>query len=679
MRDKLRINKIAIFLLLFLLALPPLARAQEAMTAYARRGSNITLRLDWRSNNYGTILWQRSTDGTNWTDIPGATTTAYTYRPTTEQYIRAVISGDQACQPIIKAYHIKLTNINTDIAEITQNSVTFDVSGLTIPKEDIVEWGVCHNYYGLSRSSENSYREKMGTTLPEGDEMALTCTGLQPNTKNSVRLYFKTKDGSIVFSSSKIVETAPGLEWNTKDWQIGKNSVTAKFRVAGSSATSVSFRFGTPGNITSYTPVLGDDGIYTVNITGLAPATDYQATVTADVDGDEQTIAKTVRTWTDYSTYTVDNTVKPVSHRIVWDRNNRIQLSPDNIQAEYARLVRVSPDTILLTYHGGDGTAVNTDHWRNIYLQRSTDGGKTWSQAEKLMDASNKYSNMSNGWNRFSDPTFTRLTNGWILMQFIGNANPETNDNCRVLISISKDGGQTWGDPVTIGTGRTWEPQIVQLPGGELELLVSSEAYWWDHQRNNLYQEILCSRSTDNGQTWTAFTRASYNPGKRDGMPVPILMQGNKGVLFTIESINSNESPTLVHRELDGEWNTQDWNGRYDSHRWVAEPIRGAAAPYCLQLPTGEIVVMGHNNQSGSTWQTNRESVCIGDNTGHNFKYRTMPFSSLPSQNGAYYGSLFLKDSNTIWLAYSHSVYNGSDCTKNCIEYIQGTIEEDIK
>lgn len=675
MRNKLQINKIGILLLLSL-ALPYSVKADDAMTAYARRNSNITLRLDWRTGNYGSIVWQRSADGTNWTDIPGATGTAYTYRPTTEQYIRAVINGDEACQPIIKSYHIKLTNINADISEITNNSVTFNVSGLTIPKEDIVEWGVCHNYYGLSRSSENTYREKMGSTLPDGDDMVLTCTGLEPNSKNSVRLYFKTKDGSVVFSSSKIVETLPGLEWNTQDWQIGKNSVTAKFKVAGGSATSVNFQFGTPGNITSYTPVLGSDGIYTVDITGLNPATDYQATVTADVDGDEQTITKTIRTWTDYSTYTVDNTVKPVSHRIVWDRNNRIQLSPDNIQAEYARLVRVSADTILLTYHGGDGTAVNTDHWHDIYLQRSTDGGKTWSNAEKLMDASKVYSNMSNGWNRFSDPTFTRLSNGWILMQFIGNANPETNDNCRVLVSISKDGGQTWGDPITVGTGRTWEPQIVQLPGGELELLVSSEAYWWDHQRNNLFQEILCSRSTDNGQTWTAFTRASYNPGKRDGMPVPILMQGNKGILFSIESINSNESPSLIHRDLDGEWNTKDWDGTYDSRRWVAETIRGAAAPYCLQLPTGEIIVMGHTNQNGSTWQTNREAVCIGDNTGHNFKYRTLPFSTLPSQNGAYYGSLFLKDNNTIWLAYSHSIYDGNDCTKNCIEYIEGRIEE---
>ena len=62
-------------------------------------------------------------------------------------------------------------------------------------------------------------------------------------------------------------------------------------------------------------------------------------------------------------------------------------------------------------------------------------------------------------------------------MQFIGNANPETNPNCQVFVSISKDNGNTWGDPITVGRGRCWEPQIVQLPGGELELLVSSEAF----------------------------------------------------------------------------------------------------------------------------------------------------------------------------------------------------------
>ena len=86
---------------------------------------------------------------------------------------------------------------------------------------------------------------------------------------------------------------------------------------------------------------------------------------------------------------------------------------------------------------------------------------------------------------------------------------------------------------------------------------------------------------------------------------------------------------------------------------------------------------MGHMNPSGSVWQTNREAACIGDNTGHGFKHRTLPFTALPASHGAYYGSLFLKDANTVWLAYTHSIYNGSVNQKNTIEAIEGRIEAD--
>lgn len=655
------------------------AVADEATTTYARSGMSTTLALKWTSNNYGTIKWQTSTDGTTWTDIAGANATAYTFQPQKDTWIRVVVNGDKACKPIIKTYLVKTATFSVTNIETTASTATFEISGLNVPKSEITEWGFCHNYNGLSRTYRNMYSQRGGNTLPDGDTFELTCDRLQPNQKHSVRVYFKTRGGSTIYGPSKIVSTLPGIEWSSENWEIGKTAVTMRFRVSGYSGNipTMKLLFGTKGNMKSYTPTSEGNGLWSAKIEGLQPATSYEAQLTADVDGDEQTITKTVRTWTDYSTYNVDPTVKPVSHKIVWNRNDRIQLSPDNIQAEYPRLQRVSADSILLTYHGGDGTAVNTDHWQDIYLQRSTDNGATWSTPEKLMDHTKRMSNDAYGWHRFADPTFTRLKNGWILMQFIGNANPETNNNCQVFVCISKDGGNTWGNPITVGRGRTWEPQIVQLPGGELELLVSSEAYWWDNQRNNLFQEILCSRSTDNGETWTTFKRASYNPGKRDGMPVPVVMQGNKGILYSIESINSNENPSLIWRALDGEWDANDWDGKYDDNRWVAEPIRGGCAPFAIQIPTGEIVVMGHLGQSGNTWQTNRSQVCIGDNTGHNFKYRTMPFSSLPYGEGAYYSSFFLKDTDTIWLAISHSYYSGNDCKKNVVEYIEGKIVED--
>jgi hypothetical protein len=654
--------------------------AQEVITTYARSKMSTTLSLNWSSSNYGSIRWQTSGDGGNtWSDISGATDKSYTFVPTTDSWIRVVVDGDKACKPIVKTYNVKVGTFDVDLVQTGATSAVFEISGLTIPKDEVIEWGFCHNYYNLSRTYTNMYREAVGTSLPAGDTFQLTCPDLIPNSKNSVRVYLKTKNGTIIYGPSKITETLPGLVWSTEGWSIAKTSVTVKFKLAGytGNASSVNFQFGTADDMKTYTATADNDNIYSATITGLKPATDYIATVSADLDGDKQTITKSVRTWTDYSTYVVDQTVNPVSHKINWNRTNLIQLSPDNIQAEYPRLVRVSADSILLTYHGGDGTATNTDHWQDIYLQRSTDNGQTWSVPEKLMDHSKTFSNQSNGWNRFSDPTFTRLKNGWILMQFIGNANPETNNNCQVFISISKDGGITWGDPITVGRGRTWEPQIVQLPGGELELLVSSEAYWWDNQRNNLYQEILCARSSDNGQTWTSFSRASYNPGKRDGMPVPIVLQGNKGVLFSIESINSNENPSLIYRSLDGDWDSSDWDGIYDSNRWIAEIIRGACAPFSIQLPTGEVVVMGHLNQSGSVWQTCRSQVCIGDNTGHNFKYRTLPFSNMAYGEGAYYSSFFLKNENTVWLAITHSIYDGSNCIKNTVEYIEGDIVEE--
>ena len=98
--------------------------------------------------------------------------------------------------------------------------------------------------------------------------------------------------------------------------------------------------------------------------------------------------------------------------------------------------MRVNDNTLLLTYHGGDGTDGNTDHWQNIYLQRSADNGQTWSSPEKMMDYSKKFSTLDYGWKRFADPPFTLLSNGWILMQFVGNDNPETNQNCQVFVSI---------------------------------------------------------------------------------------------------------------------------------------------------------------------------------------------------------------------------------------------------
>lgn len=669
-----------LFLLALALAFSFNCFAQRSVTHYAKASLNTTLNLHWTPANYGTVQWQQSKDkGTTWTNIANATSPTYTFKTgaSGETWLRVVVNGDEACEPYTETHIVKVVNFTVNLEETAAFGATFSVSGLNIPASEIVEYGYCANYNGLSRAYTSMPRTAIGTTLPEGNPFEVTCEGLLPAKSYSVRLYFKTADGSIVFGPGKLVKTLPGIEWDTEGWAISKNTITARFKVSGLSgaAPQMRFEFGTEGNMKTYSTaaVTGQTMTFrTTMLRNLQPATQYIARVWADLDGDEQVIEKTVTTLPDYSTYPVDNTVKPVGHRIVWQNaRTPIQLNPDNIQAEYPRMLRISADTLLLAYHGGDGAGRGVDHWHNIYLCRSIDNGKTWSEPEKLMDNTKTW---THSWFRFCNPELVKLQNGWVLMTFGGNGNPETNENCEVLVMISKDSGQTWGDPITVMRGRTWEPMIVQLPGGDLELLVSSEAAWWPDNQGP--QEIRSARSTDNGQTWTTSVRATYNPGMRDGMPVIVNLQGNKGVLFSIECPGSNVTPSLVHRNLKDPWENGDWDRREDSERWHNNNIEGGCAPHMIQLTTGEIVMAAHNGQNGSVWQTCRSQVSIGDNTGHNFGSRTIPFSWLPAGQGAYYASLFQKDEETIWLIISHSTYDGTVCTKNTIEYIEGKIVE---
>lgn len=50
---------------------------------YARSNQAVVLDLQWGARNYGTIQWQRSTDGgATWTDVKGATSATYTFKMT---------------------------------------------------------------------------------------------------------------------------------------------------------------------------------------------------------------------------------------------------------------------------------------------------------------------------------------------------------------------------------------------------------------------------------------------------------------------------------------------------------------------------------------------------------------------------------------------------------------------
>lgn len=669
--------KLRYILATVLTALLPAMASADRIVSYARANQNVTLDLGWTSDNYGDIKWQVSTDnGNTWSDVAGANGVTYTFKVTSPVVCRAVVSGDPSCPPATSEREIKLVNFNADVVTVGSYSAELEISQADFNGAEIVEYGFTAAMQGVGRTYSIIPRNKVGDALPQGNTFTIECTGLLPSTQYSVRPYFVTADGSVIFGAGKLATTIGGIAWDTEDWIIEKDKVQVPFSLPGVDGNpQPEIWFGKDRNsLTKYNvESLGNGKYRSELIAGLEPGTAYVAVAKATVDGDVVELSKTVKTWSDYSSFKVDETVKPVSHVVEWDAEKKLVcLTPENLQVEYPRMCRVDENKILLTYHGGA-----TDHWQNSYLRKSYDNGKTWSDPVTIYSINNAFHGCN--YHRICNPEMTRLQNGWIILTVVANGNPEGNQNTKVLACLSKDGGETWGDPIIVGRGRTWEPQVVQMPNGELELLVSSEAYWWDHQRDNLFQEILSSRSTDNGETWTTYKRASYKPGARDGMPVAVVMQGNKGVLFVEESVNGNIPPSLVHRPLDGEWDTADWDNVEDDDRWLTSINNYAGAPYMIQLPTGEFLIMAHTNQTGSVWQTNRPQVIMADNTGHNFKYSRLPLSGsnpLPAGTGAYYNSFFLYDNETVWLLITRATYNGDVRVDSDVMLLEGKIVE---
>lgn len=640
--------------------------------SYAREGQQVTFKLAWTASNYGTITWQSSDDGgQNWNTIYDAASPELkvTASATSPSLYRAVVVGDPSCPALTEEREIKLVDLSGTHTETGRDYAVIEVNATGIDSSDLAEYGFACATGGINRPYTLVPRTKVGDTF-ESDKITMKCEGLEAGTAYDIRPYFKTNDGSIVFGDAHSVTTGDGIRFEREGWVIEKNSVTIPFTVTGSIQGAPELWFGPNRDSLKKYNInrAGGKGYRSVAITDLEPATTYIAVLRATVDGEQVEVEKTVRTWTDYSTYEVDKSVKPVTHNVVWDTKNMICLTPEDMQVEYPRMCRVNENTILLAYHGGE-----TDHWHNCYLRKSYDNGKTWTDPVEVYNKSNNF--LGCGYWRIVNPEMTRLSNGWIIFTAVANANPETNDNCKVLASISKDGGETWGNPIVVGRGRTWEPQVVQLPGGELELLVSSEEAWWE-KPGYVEQEIFCTRSTDNGETWTEYKRASYKPGARDGMPVGVVMQGNKGVLFIEESVNGNIAPSIQHRDLDGEWDDAPWDSRVDNDRWLTQLPVGAGAPYMIQLPTGEFLMMAHTNQTGNVWQTSRPQTVMADSNGRNFKNFRNPLSGnvLPSQCGAYYNSFFLYDNETVWLLYTKAQYDGDRRVESDVMILEGKI-----
>lgn len=348
-----------------------------------------------------------------------------------------------------------------------------------------------------------------------------------------------------------------------------------------------------------------------------------------------------------------DNSIPSLT--ITWEKQAKRISTGATYNASYPRVHKLGGDTLLMTYL--------TSSWGgfhgNVILRRSIDNGQSWSDPREIV----KYeSDRDTKYFGFKNPDFIMLKNGWILLAYIGLGRPDfsTND---VQIIFSMDRGETWTQPRIINKGASWEPAMVQLSDGTIDMFISSEAKWYPVPGVNVQQEILMMSSKDNGMSWSDPITAAYSPGNRDGMAVPLLLKDNKGIVFPIES-PGQKMPWIFWSSVKANFYYNNYGTVENGRRWYIDPppiASNGGAPYLVQLPTGETLL---NEQAaagrnvGAEWKKSTQIVLVGNSVAKNFTNASIAWPDLAEDEGTYFSSICVLDNNTILSVVSRFLSN---------------------
>lgn len=340
--------------------------------------------------------------------------------------------------------------------------------------------------------------------------------------------------------------------------------------------------------------------------------------------------------------------------RIAWDYSSLqklVPLSGNSINySSYARMIELADGDFICVYEA-DG---------NINIIRSTDKAKTWSQPMRIISFSN---------NRFMTvPEIIQLANGNIIISYNPRpAEPFSIDRpFAIHTKTSIDNGANWGKEnivyeggITFETG-CWEPNIIQLPTGELQLYFANETDYTSHEQN-----ISMFRSSNNGETWGEREIVSFSSGSRDGMPVALHLKESDEIIMAIEdNFQNNFKPAIIR--TNNNWKNATV-GRNTPDRAYAlnhdqRTVAYQGAPYLRRMPSGNVVLgyQGTDGERNHDISNAQLLVEVGDKTGRNFSNNTKPFDVATGKFGLW-NSLSVMDGKVWGLTATNNYSNISE------------------
>ena len=298
--------------------------------------------------------------------------------------------------------------------------------------------------------------------------------------------------------------------------------------------------------------------------------------------------------------------------RICWEQRTQQFLQG----GVYSRVKLLSDGSLACVYSAGP----------DVYIRRAING--RWQAAVRVSsDAKGQYN--------YTNSELLELSDGRLMYAWNARAKDGTGVPYKIMVAYSSTNGRTWTDEQTLYVAGTtwnegcWEPAMMQLPSGEVQLFFANES---NVANNN--QNIMLMRSTDNCQTWQAPEVVSFRSGSRDGMPVPLCLQNGKSLVFAIEDngLNGNFKPVIIHSSVQDNWTGGTVTGS-SSHRWSAlssdEALAAsiyAGAPYLIQLATGETLLSCQSAEGRTSNDYPIMQVYVGNTAAKNFLCRSTPF-----------------------------------------------------
>lgn len=319
--------------------------------------------------------------------------------------------------------------------------------------------------------------------------------------------------------------------------------------------------------------------------------------------------------------------------RIFWDARSPVKVFDGG---GYARVMELQ-----------DGRLMACCEWGGIRIAFSSNKGATWSGTTTIVTNSNNTPNCV--------PDMIQLRDGTIIVAYNPRPNTPYTDDRRFSIRLkrSTNNGRTWSKEIVVFDGGStfdtgcWEPCLLELPNGELQLYFADESPY----TTNGDQQISICRSFDKGLTWSEPACVSYRKGFRDGMPVPVLLQDSTTIAVAIEDNGwgyNDFVPTVVRTSLTRNWSSYvsaSSTLRTKAVDYTFCPLATGGAPYLRVLPNGETVLSHQSPYNHGDKPT--MYVYVGDKTARNFKAMSSPFP-VPLEQSALWNSLAVIDTGVV-------------------------------